>query len=236
MDDTPAVPPLRELESRLGHEFRDLELLQRALTHPSYCQMVGGGDHNQRLEFLGDAVLGLVLAEALYAHLPSKREGVLTRNRAALAKGAHLSTLARDLGLAPHLRLSEAEDRNDGRDRDSILEDALEAVIGAIYLDSDFPTAHRVVSGWLGDILARLEDLLGGHNPKGRLQELVQPIHGNGAITYSVLRSDGPDHAKEFTVQVEILGKPAGEGTGSSKKEAEERAAQEALTRFDPAD
>lgn len=218
-----------ELEHALGYTFKDGALLERALTHPSYCHVEAKAAHNQRLEFLGDAVLGMVLAESLFFSLPSKREGVLTRNRSALAKGAHLSALSRDLGLAPFLRMSDAEDRNHGRERESILEDALEAVIGAVYLDSDFETARRVVGAWLGDIRERLEELLGDHNPKGRLQEHVQPIHGNGAIEYIVLRSEGPDHAKEFTTEVRICDEVVGTGQGGSKKEAEENAAQVAL-------
>jgi ribonuclease III len=233
MEDPLMHPPLDSLEEGLGYHFRNRDLLERALTHPSYCQAGGKGDHNQRLEFLGDAVLGLVLAEELYARLPSKREGVLTRNRSALAKGAHLSALARDLGLAPHLRLSEAEARNAGRQRDSILEDALEATIGAIYLDAGFDTARAVVGRWLGDLQERLGELLGAHNPKGRLQELIQPQHGNGAIVYHVIEESGPDHAKEFEVEVRILGVAHGTGRGSSKKEAEEFAAQAALAQLE---
>lgn len=233
MEGTPPQTPLADLEASLGYSFRDPELLERALTHPSWSQTQGKGEHNQRLEFLGDSVLGLILAEVLFDALPTKREGILTRNRAALAKGAHLSALARDLGIAPHLRLSEAEERNDGRNRESILEDALEAIIGGIYRDSDFATTRAVVRRWLGDIQARLRELLGAHNPKGRLQEYVQPLHGNGAIDYVVRATEGPDHAKQFTVEVRILGETSGVGHGSSKKEAEENAAQVALQAFE---
>lgn len=232
MEDIPTTTAYAELETSLGYHFKDPSLLERAITHPSYCQAESKNSHNQRLEFLGDAVLGLILAQFLFTSLPSKREGVLTRNRAALAKGTHLSALARDLGLAPHLRMSEAEERNEGRLRDSILEDALEAIIGAIYLDSDFETTRQIVTLWLGDIRQRLDELLGDHNPKGRLQEQVQPIHGNGAVIYSVLHSEGPDHAKQFTVEVRVKGEIMGIGSGSSKKEAEENAAQVALQKL----
>ncbi len=226
--------PAVALEEQLGYRFRDRELLERALTHPSWCQhRAGGPEHNQRLEFLGDSVLGLILAEQLYERLPRKREGILTRNRSALAKGQHLSAIARELGISHHLRLSEAEERNDGRQRDSMLEDALEAIIGAIYLDSDLATTRTVVLRWIGDIETRLDELLGAHNPKGRLQELIQPQYGNGAIDYIVRNTEGPDHAKHFTVEVRIQGNLAGEGTGSSKKEAEENAARVALERLE---
>ncbi|MFW6353247.1 MAG: ribonuclease III [Verrucomicrobiota bacterium] len=227
---------LSALEEALGHEFADPGLLERALTHPSYCQAVPDAEHNQRLEFLGDSVLGLVLADALYHAFPKKREGVLTHNRSMLAKGAHLSGLAAQLGLPARLRMSEAEVRNGGRERASILEDALEAVIGAIYLDSDFQTTHRVVRGWLGNLEQRLGALGGAHNPKGRLQELLQPGLGNGVIDYCLVETEGPDHARCFTFEVYVAGTLAGRGSGSSKKEAEEQAAAAALARYENED
>jgi len=221
---------MSSLQRTLGYTFANPSLLERALTHPSFSQQTGPAiKHNQRLEFLGDAVLGLILAEQLYATLPSEREGVLTQNRSALAKGAQLACMARELEIPVHLRLSDAEQRNQGRNRDSILEDALEAVIGAIYLDSDFPTAKRIVLKWYGDISAKLEATLDQHNPKGRLQELVQPRLGNDAISYELIHECGPAHLKRFSVEVRIAGKMAGSGEGSSKKEAEEQAALAAL-------
>ncbi|KAF0093207.1 MAG: ribonuclease III [Puniceicoccaceae bacterium 5H] len=221
---------LAEFESRIGYTFEDRSLLVRALTHPSYIQQhPEEGENNQRLEFLGDAVLSLMLAEKLYAILPRKREGILTRNRAALAKGAHLSSLARRIGLPEFLRLSDAEQQNGGRERDSIVEDAFEAVIGAIYLDSDYETARRVVLPWYGDIQSTVENLLDRHNPKGRLQELLQPHMGNNAIHYEMVGAHGPDHAKKFEARVVVNGEEWGRGLGSSKKAAEEEAARQAL-------
>ncbi|MDP0499957.1 MAG: ribonuclease III [Verrucomicrobiota bacterium JB022] len=223
---------LADFESRIGYHFQDRSLLERALTHPSYIQQnPDEGENNQRLEFLGDAVLSLMLAEKLYAILPRKREGILTRNRAALAKGAHLSILARQIGLPEFLRLSDAEVSNGGRDRNSILEDAFEAVIGAIYLDSDFETARRIVLPWYGDIQSTVEGLLDTHNPKGRLQELLQPHLGNSAIRYEVVGTVGPDHAKQFEARVVVNEEEWGRGLGTSKKAAEEEAARKALPR-----
>lgn len=222
---------LAALEQVLGYRFANNSLLVRALTHPSFGQQQDDNaiGHNQRLEFLGDAVLGLILAEQLFATLPTEREGVLTQNRSALAKGAQLASLARDLGLPGYLRLSEAEERNNGRNRDSILEDAFEALIGAIYLDRGYATAREVVLRWYGDINEKLKAALNVHNPKGRLQELIQPQLGNDAIVYELLDETGPAHLKRFRVEVRIDGRPAGTGEGLSKKEAEEQAALLAL-------
>lgn len=224
---------LDALQKRLGHRFNDPALLERALTHPSYLQQCPDiAEHNQRLEFLGDAVLGLILAEHLWETFPREREGVLTRHRAALARGDRLAEVARLLGLPAQIRLSDAEAANGGRDRHSILEDALEAVIGAIYLDGRYSAARDAVLRWYGDIGAHLRATAREHNPKGRLQERLQPTLGNDAIRYDVTDESGPDHLKAFTVSVSINGEVRGTGRGSSKKEAEEAAAREALDRM----
>jgi len=219
------------LEITLGYSFQNKSLLERALTHPSYLQSRAqeGESHNQRLEFLGDAVLGMILAEVLFERLPDEREGILTRNRSALAKGAHLSQLARKLGIQDHLRISEAEERNHGRDRDSILEDAIEAIIGAIYIDSDYPTTRDTILPWFGNLSKRIQSLLDFHNPKGRLQEHFQPSLGNECIDYQLLSESGPAHNKRFHVVVVVKGEQLGAGEGTSKKEAEEQAARAAL-------
>jgi ribonuclease III len=225
-------PDFSDFEARIGYTFTDKSLLRMALTHPSWAQQHAGEENNQRLEFLGDSVLSLILARELYDRMPHKREGVLTRSRAALAKRALLSTLAKELGIDTAIRLSEAEDRNGGRGRQSILEDALESVAGAVYIDSNFNTVRDVVLKWYGDVRERLSHLLDSHNPKGQLQELVQPTLGNEAIVYATVSEDGPPHLRTFRVRVDISGKSMGEGTGSSKKEAEENAAREALARI----
>jgi ribonuclease-3 len=220
------------LEKRLGYTFRDRELLRRALTHPSFAQTAATPtQHNQRLEFLGDAVLGMLLAEHLCALFPKEREGRLTQYRALLARGPMLARLARELGLAEAIRLSDGEIQNGGRERASILEDAFEALVGGIYLDSDYPTTRNAVLPWFRDIPAYLEETAAEQNPKGRLQEWLQPLHGNEAIAYEVLEATGPDHRRTFRVEVRVNGETWGTGTGLSKKEAEEAAAREALTR-----
>lgn len=221
---------LAALQKRLGYTFRNPTVLREALTHGSYVpEHADAGPHNQRLEFLGDAVLHLVLTEALFREFPGEREGVLSRRRASLTKGKFLCQLARDLGIADGLLLGRSEEDAGGRNRDSILEDAMEAVVGALYLDSDFDTARRVVLSWYGSISARVAVTEGGENPKGRLQELIQPEHGNNALRYDVVNADGPKHAREYEVTVFLLDQPLGSGRGTSKKTAEEQAARVAL-------
>jgi len=222
-----------EFEGKIGYTFARKDLLVKALTHPSFSQQHSVSENNQRLEFLGDSVLSLILARELFDRMPHKREGVLTKSRAALAKRELLSTLAKELGIDKTVLISEAEERNGGRTRDSILEDTLEAVAGAVYLDSDFDTVRKIVLGWYGDVEVRLGHILGSHNPKGRLQELVQPTLGNDAINYVLTGEEGPAHNRSFRVRVDIAGKAMGEGAGSSKKEAEENAAREALEKYD---
>jgi ribonuclease-3 len=221
------------LEDRIAYTFADKELLQRSLTHPSFKTPKGKCPHNQRLEFLGDAVLGMVLAEALFNDLPDEREGVLTRYRSMLAKGQQLHTLAQELELGKFLHLGEAEAAQGGRERASILEDALEALIGAIYLDGGLDAARESVRHLYGSLSSRVQSQLGLHNPKGKLQELYQPTLGNDSIEYRLIESTGPDHLKEFTVEVWIDGTCRGRGTGNSKKNAEEEAARAALDDHD---
>jgi len=217
------------LEERIGYHFTDTALLQQALTHPS-CNLDNRREaHNQRLEFLGDAVLGLILAEALYTELPDEREGVLTRYRSMLVKGYQLCLLAREIGLGQYLEMGESEEANGGRKRSSILEDAFEAVIGAVYLDSSLETTREVALRLYGPLVKRLDTLTDAHNPKGRLQELLQPKLGNEAIEYRLTEEAGPDHRKHFTIEVWINGSRRGSGSGPSKKLAEEAAAIEAL-------
>lgn len=226
----PTDPPLAALQQRLGYRFQDAALLERALTHSSLLQ-----DHpeitesNQRLEFLGDAVLQLALTEALFARFPQEREGPLSRRRAALANGTFLTQLAREIGLDQCLRLAASEEATGGRTRASSLEDAFEALIGAVFLDSDFARAREVVLGLYGDLDSRLGVVEQVENPKGRLQELVQPQFGNNAVRYQILQIEGQDHAREYEVAVLIQGRQYGTGRGTSKKLAEEAAAREAL-------
>lgn len=222
------------LQSRLGYRFADPRRLEEALTHPSRLQ-----DHpeatanNQRLEFLGDSVLQLVLSDALFRLFPAEREGALSRHRAALSRGAFLARLAREIHLDACLRLGASEEASGGRERDSALEDAFEALIGAVFLDSDFPTARAVVEGLYGDLPARLAQVEGDENPKGRLQELIQPVRGNGALRYEVVAVEGADHARAYVVSALLDDEPIGQGRGPSKKLAEEAAARAALDKLE---
>ena len=146
-----------------------------------------------------------------------------------LTKGGFLTRMASDLRLDACLRLNKSEEEAGGRQRASILEDAFEALIGALYLDSDLPTTQRLVLAWYGPLAARLEGTEEGDNPKGRLQELIQPTHGNTALSYEVSSTSGPRHARVYEVDVLLQGRKIGSGSGSSKKAAEEAAAQVAL-------
>ncbi|MFZ5494919.1 MAG: ribonuclease III [Verrucomicrobiota bacterium] len=218
------------LQKRLGYEFREPALLLAALTHSSYLQDdPQAGPHNQRLEFLGDSVLQFILTDALYREFPAEREGALSRRRAVLSKGGFLTQMARDLGLDACLRLNKSEEDSGGRNRASTLEDAFEALVGAVYLDSDLATVRRLVLSWYGPLGERLAVSEDAENPKGRLQELIQPEHGNHALTYTVSATTGPRHARIYEVEVFLNGNKIGTGSGSSKKTAEEAAARVAL-------
>ncbi|HLP25599.1 MAG TPA: ribonuclease III [Acidobacteriota bacterium] len=226
----PHTAKFNALQKRLGYTFRNPALLGEALRHASFLQdHPDGGAHNQRLEFLGDSVLHFILTDALFREYTTEREGVLSRRRAGLTKGEFLCQLARDLGVDAAVQLGQSEEDAGGRGRDSILEDALEAIIGAIYLDSDFATVQAVVTKWYGSIPDRLARTEGNENPKGQLQEIVQPEHGNGALRYDVVNATGPKHAREYEVVVLLNGREIGLGKGSSKKAAEEEAARVGL-------
>jgi ribonuclease-3 len=225
--------PVSQLSQRLGYAFRDPALLERALTHTSYLpEHPEIAESNQRLEFLGDAVLQLVLTEALFLLFPGDREGALSKRRAALTKGTFLAGLARELGLDAALRLGTSEESSGGRLRSAALEDAFEALVGAAYLDSDLPTVRRTLLELYGSLSARLANTETEENPKGRLQELIQPEHGNNALRYEVTHITGEDHARAYEVAVYLLDRPLGTGRGSSKKLAEEAAAREALEKI----
>ena len=224
------MDPLEQLQIRIDHTFGDRTLLECAMTHPSYLQEHPEvPESNQRLEFLGDAVLQLILTEVLFELFPGDREGLLSKRRAALANGVFLARLAREIGVDLALRVGASEEASGGRTRAAALEDAFEALIGAIYLDSGLAKARRVGVGLyepLPDRLAVLEDV---ENPKGRLQEIVQPVHGNAALRYEVVGIAGEDHAREYEVAVYLLDRAIGTGRGTSKKAAEEAAARAAL-------
>ena len=225
-------PATTRLEQQIGYAFCDRGLLADALRHPSAASLHPGTPSNQRLEFLGDAVLQLIVSEALYQADPDAREGVLSRRRSALTKGAFLVTLARELGLDQALELSPAEEQTGGRERASSLEDAFEALVGAIYLDGGIDAARAAGLGCYGPHARRIDGPEHGATPKGRLQELVQPAHGNSALSYEVIHTKGQPHDRHFDVHLHLLDRLIGTGSGRSKKEAEENAAREALRQW----
>lgn len=220
---------MQTLEQRLGYNFRNLALLKEALTHPSLGhEKQRQQEDNQRLEFLGDAVLQLVTTEYLYTHFPREQEGPLTKLRARLVSRDALKAHAQALDLGQHLLMGRGEESSGGRTRASTLADAFEAIVGAIYLDSDFATARDFV---LRETRAALEQVLEEPidiNPKGQLQEILQGIAMRGP-TYEVISATGPEHAKTFVVEVHWEGNVLGRGTGLSKQAAEVEAANNAL-------
>lgn len=221
---------LSEFERIIRYSFTDKNLLITALTHPSFCvQNEGTSNNYQRLEFLGDAVLSFILTEELFKLYPEEREGALASYRAVLVQGIVLASLARKINLPNFVLLSDSEFKTGGNNKDSILEDVLEALIGAIYIDSDVASTRKFIQQLFPDIKQSLKETLPYLNPKGKLQELVQQASCNALLEYSLLESTGPDHNKSFTVNVLINGEILGFGSGSSKKIAEEQAATEAL-------
>ena len=230
-----AVPdplaPLAPLEALIGVTFHNIALLRTAVTHPSYANEhpEAGGGTNERLEFLGDAVLGLLVAQALYARFPSVQEGRLTEWRAQLVQGPTLSRIAADaLDLGRWLRLGRGEEQTGGREREGNLERAYEAVIAAVYLDAGLEAARALVERTLADDLAAIDqDDPGRLNPKGVLQQLAQ--EGNVRPAYVLVRTEGPEHERRYHVAVEVLGERMGAGSGGTRQEAEKAAAREAL-------
>ncbi len=220
---------MTELETRLGHRFRDPSLLETALTHSSYANENKAAHCvcNERLEFLGDSVLGITVADYLYRHYGDMPEGRMTRLRAELVCEQSLYRAACRLGLGDHLRLGRGEEHNGGRTRPSILSDAMEAVIAALYLDAGMETASAFIRRCLLDELGPMEPAF-TTDFKTALQELVQRQNGQ-ILTYELVGEEGPDHAKTFSVQVRLNGEVLGRGAGRTKKEAEQAAAENAL-------
>ena len=237
--DTTHDPTLELLQERLTHRFKNPALLERALTHPSILQDDPSiKESNQRLEFLGDAVLQLVLTEELFKRFPEEREGPLSKHRSILTRGTYQAELARKIGIAEALYLSSSEENTGGRQKAGALEDAFEALLGAVYLDSDFETTRRIILALFGDLSVPLtsaaaNDYASHENPKGLLQERVQPTHGNGALRYELTATTGEDHNRCFEVSVFLLERQLGSGSGPSKKTAEIMAARASLRLLD---
>lgn len=220
---------LAAIESALGYAFRDRELLLRALTHRSAAHEHRLPEHNEPLEFLGDAVLNFVVAERILRRRPELDEGAMTRLRASLVNTHRLAKEALALDLGRAVRLGRGEERSGGRQKLSILADAVEAILGAVYLDSGIRSARRLVLRLFGDeIDTAREKTPSNWDPKTRLQELLQ---GRGAELplYRLVGHTGPDHSRQFIVEVVIDGNVMGTGRGSAKKRAEQEAATAAL-------
>jgi len=223
---------LERVQEIIGYHFNDLSLLTLALTHRSYASTSTETDEsNERMEFVGDSVLGLVIAHQLFKDHPDWREGELTKVKALLVNETTLSEIGKEIGLNQHIFLSTEEDKSGGSERPSIVSDAVESIIAAIYLDGGFDAAKKFV---LEQIYSRKANVCADssqRNYKGELLELAQG-RGESMPRYDVVSQTGPDHEKTFNVVVSINGRALGSGIGLSKKEAEQRAAAEALERL----
>ncbi len=219
-----AKPNFTQLQKRIAYKFSDESLLELALTHRSY-----GAENNERLEFLGDSLLGLTISEALYHQFPNVKEGILSRQRSGLVKGVTLAEIAREFSLSDYLIMGQGELKSGGFRRDSILADAVEAIIGAIFLDSDISQCKQVVLGWFASRLDKLsaDDPL--KDPKTELQELLQ-AKKKPLPSYTVVNVDGASHEQSFTVSCKLaLLDHAIEATANSRRQAEKDAALQAL-------
>jgi ribonuclease-3 len=215
------------LEKKLGHRFKRPDLLELALTHRSWANEQGIPEHYERLEFLGDAVLGLITAEWLYQNHPELPEGELSKRKAQLVSRPALAHHAEAIELGPLLRIGVGEDRSGGRTKASLLADSMEAIFGAVYLDGGMEAARQVILVMLKEAAGEPVQLLSA-DAKTQLQELTQAL-GWDLPEYRLAAATGPDHSKVFTVECWVGGEIAGRGEGPSKKVAEQKAAAEAL-------
>ncbi len=222
---------LDDLSGRLGHRFEDTDLLDRALAHRSWCAEHGGAPSNERLEFLGDAVLGWVIADLAFRRFADVPEGRLTDLRKSVVNEAALAEVAAGIGLGEFVKLGKGEAAGGGAGKPTIKSDTLEAVLGAVYLDGGAEVVFGLVERLVGPRLADSVVGLGHRDHKTELQEQCARL-GRGAPRYE-LTSTGPDHAKEFSADVSVDGILVGRGSGSSKKMAEQAAASEALAALD---
>lgn len=220
---------LRRLEQALGHRFADAELLDRALTHTSHAhqELEGQARHNEPLEFLGDSVLGLIVADLLHRRDPDGPEGAKSKARAYLVAAPSLARRAAALGLPALLRLGRGEEKTGGRKKASLWANAYEAVIAALYLDGGLDAAHRFVGDQFATDLAAAA-ALPSDDHKSALQELLQ-ARGEAVPEYVVVAEDGPSHRRQFRVECRIKGQPVSEAVGASKKAAQQEAARLAL-------
>lgn len=219
----------RSLQQRIGYRFKDSMLLLEALTHKSFANEAAGHvPFNERLEFLGDAVLDLVVSDILFTQYPDLAEGELTRIRSEVVSEKALAQLAASLDIGACLRLGRGEERTGGRKKESLLADSLEALLGAVYCDGGLPKVRACVESAFMDGIRSSYQRKAGTDYKTRLQELLQRRHGQ-LPTYVLLSSEGPDHRRTYLVEVRFDGAALGEGRGRSKKIAEQEAAHRAL-------
>jgi ribonuclease III len=228
--DAASVDEATELARLIDVPFDDLGLLERALTHRSWAFENGAVEPNERLEFLGDAVLALVVTDEVFHAHPDQQEGRLAKVRSAAVKTGSLAAIARDLGLGRFVKLGRGEAASGGRDKDSILADTLEAVIGAVYLDRGFATSYELVQRLFAERLAGLAGMEAALDYKTSLQELCAARFER--LPQYTVEDDGPDHAKTFRAVVSVDSSELGQGEGRSKKEAEQRAARQAFRRL----
>lgn len=219
---------LRELQQRIAYTFTESRLLERALTHRSYANENRLAQHNERMEFLGDSVLNLVVSEMLMNALPAASEGELSRMRAAVVSEPSIAAVGRQIGLGAFLQIGRGEELSGGRDKDSLLSDSLEALVAALYLDGGIEQARAFITRIFGDRVTQVRTAGGTADSKTELQELCQE-RLKALPEYRVVSESGPDHRKEYAVELLIQGTVCGRGTGRSKKEAEQRAAREAM-------
>ena len=222
---------IKDLEAAIGYKFKNITLLQNALTHSSYAneQWHDSLKSNERLEFLGDSILGMVVAEHLYDSQPNRPEGDLTRMRADMVCERSLAEIAQKVNLGSHLLLGKGEEQNGGRNRPSILADAVESVIAACFLDGGMEAAERFIHRF---VLCNIpEKKMHNQDYKTALQELVQQKK-NQVLSYKLVGESGPDHDKQFLVELTLNGEVVGRGIGTSKKRAEQDAARMAIEKI----
>lgn len=225
------MPSLPDIQQRIGHSFQDLELLERALTHKSYANENKVAYHNERLEFLGDAVLNLIVSEYLMKACAASTEGDLSRLRASIVSEPTLAAIAREIGLGSHLLLGKGEEQTGGRNKDSLLADSLEALIASVYLDAGKNASEAFIIRFFDEVMQKTCRSGGTLDYKTAIQELCQE-RLKLLPEYRVASETGPDHQKQFAVELRIKGDVHGRGIGRSKKEAEQKAAKEALEKL----
>lgn len=220
---------MESLETKLNYKFNNIELLKNALIHSSYANEVRGNTYsNERLEFLGDSVLSIIVADHIYHKYPNMPEGELTRLRASLVCEKSLCNFSRELAIGEYLKLGKGENKNGGRERDSILADAFEAVLAAIYIDGGMYAAKNHIMNTVLRDLEHHSDEDTFKDYKTTLQEIIQR-NPEESVTYILVDESGPDHDKKFTVAVKLNSNIIGQGSGKSKKQAEQMAAKQAL-------